>query len=94
MIAKEMTKIYESFIRDDISSLNLINTNLKGELTVVISNKLNDKKKGLIQLSESVKKEIRLMTEKYSSKDVAEFISKKEQISKKLIYAYCINLKK
>ena len=94
MIAKEMTKIYESFIRDDISSLNLINTNLKGELTVVISNKLNDKKKGLIQLSESVKKEIRLMTEKYSSKDVAVFISKKEQISKKLIYAYCINLKK
>jgi len=94
LIAKEMTKIYESFIRDDISSLNLINTNLKGELTVVISNKLNDKKKGLIQLSESVKKEIRLMTEKYSSKDVAEFISKKEQISKKLIYAYCINLKK
>jgi len=94
LIAKEMTKIYESFIRDDISSLNLINTNLKGELTVVISNKLNDKKKGLIQLSESVKKEIRLMTEKYSSKDVAEFISKKEQISKKLIYDYCINLKK
>ena len=94
MIAKEMTKIYESFIRDDISSLNLINTNLKGELTVVISNKLNDKKKGLIQLSESVKKEIRLMTEKYSSKDVAVFISKKEQISKKLIYDYCINLKK
>ena len=94
LIAKEMTKIYESFIRDDISSLNLINTNLKGELTVVISNKLSDKKKGLIQLSESVKKEIRLMTEKYSSKDVAEFISKKEQISKKLIYDYCINLKK
>jgi len=94
LIAKEMTKIYESFIRDDISSLNLINTNLKGELTVVISNKLNDKKKDLIQLSESVKKEIRLMTEKYSSKDVAEFISKKEQISKKLIYDYCINLKK
>ena len=94
MIAKEMTKIYESFIRGDISSLNLENINLKGELTVVISNKLNDKKRGLIQLSESVKKEIRLMTEKYSSKDVAEFISKKEQISKKLIYAYCINLKK
>ena len=53
-----------------------------------------DIKKGLIQLSESVKREIRLMTAKYSSKDVAEFISKKEQISKKLIYAYCINLKK
>ena len=57
-------------------------------------NVLQNRKKGLIQLSESVKKEIRLMTEKYSSKDVAVFISKKEQISKKLIYDYCINLKK
>ena len=53
-----------------------------------------DIKKGLIQLSESVKKEIRLMAKKYSSKDVAKFISKKEQISKKLIYDYCLNLKK
>ena len=94
MIAKEMTKIYESFIRGDISSLNLENINLKGELTVVISNKTDNKKKGLIQLSESVKKEIRLMAKKYSSKDVAKFISKKEQISKKLIYDYCLNLKK
>ena len=94
MIAKEMTKIYESFIRGDISSLNLENINLKGELTVVISNKTDNKNKGLIQLSESVKKEIRLMAKKYSSKDVAKFISKKEQISKKLIYDYCLNLKK
>ncbi len=94
MIAKEMTKMYERFIRDEVSSLNLENINLKGELTVVISNRADDKKKSLIQLSESVKKEIRLMTKKYSSKDVAEFMSKKEQISKKLIYDYCINLKK
>ena len=94
MIAKEMTKIYESFIRSDIKSLDLLKHNFKGELTAVISHKLNIKKKSLNQLSESVKNEIRFMLKKYSSKDVSDFISKREKISKKIIYNYCIDLKK
>ena len=94
MIAKEMTKIYESFIRNDVNLLDVSKYNLKGELTVVISNKLNVKKKSLNQLGESVKNEIKLMLKKYSSKDVSNFISKNEKISKKIIYDYCINLKK
>ncbi len=94
MIAKEMTKIYESFIRNDVNSLDVLKYNLKGELTVVISNKLNVKKKSLNQLGESVRSEIKLMLKKYSSKDVSNFISKKEKISKKIIYDYCISLKK
>ena len=32
-----MTKYYEEFIHTSISSLNQFNTNLKGELTIVIS---------------------------------------------------------
>jgi 16S rRNA (cytidine1402-2'-O)-methyltransferase len=94
MIAKEMTKIYESFIRNDVNSLDLSKYNFKGELTVVISNKLNVKKKSLNQLDESVRSEIKLMLKKYSNKDVSNFISKREKISKKIIYDYCINLKK
>ncbi len=94
MIAKEMTKIYESFIRNDINSLDVSKYNFKGELTVVISNKLNVKKKSLNQLGESVKSEIKLMLKKYSNKDVSDFISKREKISKKIIYDYCISLKK
>ncbi len=94
MIAKEMTKIYESFIRNDVNSLDLSKYNFKGELTVVISNKLNVKKKSLNQLDESVRSEIKLMLKKYSNKDVSNFISKREKISKKIIYDYCISLKK
>ena len=70
MIAKEMTKIYESFIRNDVNSLDVSKYNLKGELTVAVSNKFNIKKKSLNQLSESVKSEIKLMLKKYSNKDV------------------------
>ena len=94
MIAKEMTKIYESFIRNDVNSLDVSKYNLKGELTVAVSNKFNIKKKSLNQLSESVKNEIKLMLKKYSNKDIANFISKKENISKKLVYNYCLTFKK
>ena len=94
MIAKEMTKIYESFIRNDVNSLDVSKYNLRGELTVVVSNKFNIKKKSLNQLSESVKSEIKLMLKKYSNKDVSNFISKREKISKKIIYDYCIIIKK
>ena len=94
MIAKEMTKIYESFIRNDVNSLDISKYNLKGELTVTVSNKFNIKKKNLNQLGESVKSEIKLMLKKYSNKDVSNFISKREKISKKIIYDYCISLKK
>ena len=94
VIAKEMTKIYENFIRNDMNSLDLLKYKLKGELTIVISNKFNLKKKNSNQLSESVKNEIKLMIKKYSNRDVSDFISKREKISKKTIYDYCITLKK
>ena len=45
VIAKEMTKIYENFIRNDMNSLDLLKYKLKGELTIVISNKFNLKKR-------------------------------------------------
>ena len=64
----------------------------KGELTVVVSGKNNDKK-SLILINESVKKEMKEMLKKYSSKDVASFMSKRENISKKIIYDYCLKLK-
>ena len=88
-----MTKIYESFIRNNVKSLEISKYNLKGELTVVISNKINIKKKSLNQLDESVKNEIKSMLRKYSNKDVSDFISKREKISKKIIYHYCLTLK-
>ena len=40
MIARELTKIHESFYRDDVEKIKLANPTLKGELTVVISKKI------------------------------------------------------
>ncbi len=92
MIAKEMTKIHEQFIRDRIESIKILPENFKGELTVVISEKFVEKKTKK-EISESVKIKIKKMIKKYSHKDVVEFISEKENLSKKIVYEYCIRLK-
>ena len=65
---------------------------MKGELTVILSEKIKEKKIEK-EISESVKIEIKKMIKKYSLRDVSEFISKKENLSKKLIYNYCLKIK-
>ena len=91
LIAREMTKIHEEFIRDDIASIKNFSRDLKGELTVVFSEKINQKNITK-EIPESVKIEIYKMLKKYSHKDVVEFISKKENLPKKLIYNFCLKL--
>ena len=92
VIAKEMTKMYEEFIRSKVESIKSLPESLKGELTVVLSEK--SKKNIRKEIAESVKIEIKKMLKKYSHKDVVEFISKKENLPKKMIYSYCLKLKK
>ena len=91
-IAKEMTKIYENFIRDKVEFIGNQHEGQKGEFTVVISEKIKDKKSKK-EINESVKMEIEKMINKYSLKDVVEFISKKEGLPKKTIYNFCLSLK-
>jgi len=93
LIAKEMTKVHENFIRGDVTSIKTLPENYKGEFTVILSEKIKEKniKK---KISESVKIEIKKMIKKYSHKDVVAFISKKENLPKKMVYNYCLKLKK
>ena len=92
VFCREITKIYEEFIRKNVDELELLNKDLKGECTVVIS----EKKKGKIssqKLTESDKLLIKKMINKLSTKEITEIISKKNIISKKEIYNYCLKLK-
>jgi len=88
-----MTKMYEDFIRGKVVSIKALPENLKGELTVVLSEK-NKEKNVQKEMNESVKIEIKKMLKKYSHKDVVEFISKKEDLPKKIVYDFCLKLKK
>ena len=93
LIAKEMTKIHESAIRENVSSIQALPENLKGEFTVVLSHKIKDKN-NKNDINDNVKIKIKKMLKKYSLKDVVEFISKKENLSKKMVYDFCLKQKK
>tara|TARA_A100000164_G_scaffold366236_1_gene386795 strand:- start:2620 stop:3459 length:840 start_codon:yes stop_codon:yes gene_type:complete len=92
VICREMTKMFEEFIREDVDSLKLFNKELKGELTIVISPKINDKKIEN-KLKESDKLIIKKMINKLSVKEITGLINQQSKISKKEIYNYCLKLK-
>ena len=92
MICREMTKYFEEFIRGEIDKLDSLNFELKGELTLVISEKIifdNNSQK----LSESDKRLIRQMIKKLSIKEIINLIKQTKKIQKKEIYNYCIKIK-
>ena len=91
LIAREITKIHETFYRDNVDSIQLFNSPLKGELTVVISKKDN-KTKPLANDSKIKGQAIKLL-KKNSLKDVVKIISEKEKVNKKLVYKICLDIK-
>jgi 16S rRNA (cytidine1402-2'-O)-methyltransferase len=92
VFCREISKIYEEYIRKDIDDLELFKKTPKGELTVVISEKKNDKNSSQ-ELSESDKILINKMIKKLSVKEITDLISQNKIISKKKIYNYCLKLK-
>ena len=91
LIAKELTKLHESFYREDIDKINMFKTSIKGELTVAISEK-NIKNKFFDE--NKIIKKAKLYLKKYSLKDVVELLFESEQVNKKKIYQICLNIKK
>jgi 16S rRNA (cytidine1402-2'-O)-methyltransferase len=92
LICREMTKFYEEYIRTDIDTLEPFKSDPKGELTLVISEKIKEKNSSII-LKESDKKNIQKMIKKLSIKDITDLISQNTNVSKKEIYNYCLKLK-
>ena len=92
LICREMTKFYEEYIRSEVDKLELFNNNLKGELTIVISENINQKKESQI-LNESDKRLISKMINRLSIKEITDLINQNKKISKKIIYEYCLKIK-
>ena len=91
-IAREMTKKHEAYIRQSIEKITPFKTQLKGELTIVISKKI--KKKLLTTDYVKIEKQVIKYLKSYTVKDIVELMSKKEKVSKKIIYNLCIKNKK
>ena len=91
VICKELTKFYEEIIKCEVKNLNLDKIILKGEITIVISHPIVKKNSELITESDKIK--IKKLLKKLSIKDTSEIMSYNLNISKSLIYKYCLKLK-
>ena len=90
LIAKEITKIHEAFYRQDIDDLKLFNNSIKGELTIVISEKDNITQK---YDEEKIVNKAKKYLKDYSLKDTVNLIFESEKINKKKIYNLCLKIK-
>ena len=92
LVCREMTKFYEEYIRTDVETLEPFKSDPKGELTMVISEKVKEKNSSII-LKESDKINIQKLIKKLSIKDITDLISQNTNVSKKEIYNYCLKIK-
>ena len=91
LICKELTKMYEEHFRLKVSDMKDFRVDLRGEITLVLSEKLKDESN--THLDEKDKSKIRKLMKKLSIKDIVTEIKKNKDISKKEIYNYCLKIK-
>ena len=75
-----------------MDDLEIFDKDLKGELTIVISEK-KIRKNNSQELSESDMNIIRKLINKLTVKEITDIISHNNEISKKKIYDYCLKIK-
>ena len=92
VICREMTKYFEQFVRTEVKNLKDFDQNIKGEITIVISEEILVKNNSE-KLTESDKNKIKMLINKLSIKDITEIISYENKVSKSHIYKYCLKLK-
>ncbi len=92
LICKEITKYYEEYFRFNVDELDQKNISLKGEITLVLSEKKIENKTSN-NLNESDKIIIRKLIKKLSIKEIVDLIKDGKNISKKEIYNYCLKMK-
>ena len=79
LIAKEITKIHEAFIREQVDELGSFQNTIKGELTIVISESTKVKKFDEEKIVNKIKKYLK----NYTLKDTVNLILETENINKK-----------
>ncbi len=92
LICREISKYHEEYIRTSVEKLSDVNFSRKGEITIVIS-EIKKEKLSFKELEESDKKKINKLIKKMSIKDIVKKVSEDREISKKLIYKYCLEIK-
>jgi 16S rRNA (cytidine1402-2'-O)-methyltransferase len=90
LIAKELTKIHETLFRENVDDIKLFKNTMKGELTVIISEKITSR---LLLDEEKIVNKAKIYLKKYSLRDTVNLILESEKINKKEIYKLCLKVK-
>jgi len=91
LIAKELTKIHETLLREDVDQVKMFDERVRGELTVIVSEKQIEKKSFD---KEKIVNKIKKYLKKYSLKDTVDLILETEESNKKKeIYKLCLKIK-
>ena len=90
LIAKEITKIHETFFRGKVDNLKLFKNHIKGELTIVMSENIIKVQKFN---EEKIVNKVKKYLKKYSLKDTVNLILETEKLNKKKVYELCLKIK-
>ena len=90
LIAKELTKIHETLLREDVDQVKMFDERVRGELTVIVSEKHIEKKSFD---KEKIVNKAKKYLKKYSLKDTVDLILETEKFNKKEIYSICLKIK-
>ena len=85
-----MTKVHEEIYRGKVNTFKIFKNQIKGELTVVISDTKIEKKS---LNKEKIINKIKKYLKKYSLKDTVDLIIETEKANKKEIYQLCLKIK-
>ena len=91
-IAKELTKIHEEYIRDNIANISLDKEKAKGEFVILIENKITKENLNNDEIKEKLIKLIK--EEKLTNKEAILKISKDYNINKNIVYKLSLDIKK
>ena len=90
LIAKELTKIHETLLREDVDQVKMFDERVRGELTVIVSEKQIEKKSFD---KEKIVNKIKKYLKKYSLKDTVDLILESVKNNRKDIYKLCLKVK-
>ena len=90
LIAREITKIHEEYLRIDATNFEKLKKTMKGEVTLVVS---EGQKQQIYFDEEKFINKAKIYLKKYSLKDTVDLMMISENISKKKIYNLCVKIK-
>lgn len=89
-ICRELTKLHEEIIRDNIQNIDFNTITLKGEFVIVINNNICRVKENNINLELEIRE---MLNKKIHTKEISSYLSSKYNLNSKELYNLIVEIK-